>query len=58
MGSQQSGVSTHSCNQDFAAIDIAVKTDETYRMHRQTKETNQKKDSITPLPEVCHNVIF
>jgi UDP-N-acetyl-D-mannosaminuronic acid dehydrogenase len=39
-------------------IEAVVKTDETYRMHRQTMETNQKKDSITPLPEICHNVIF
>jgi UDP-N-acetyl-D-mannosaminuronic acid dehydrogenase len=39
-------------------IEAAVKTDETYRMHRQTRETNQRKDSITPLPEICHNVIF
>ena len=38
-------------------IEAAVKTDETYRMHKQTRETNQRKDSITPLPEICHNVI-
>jgi len=39
-------------------IEAAVKMDETYRMHRQTKETNQKKDSIAPLHEICHNVII
>jgi UDP-N-acetyl-D-mannosaminuronic acid dehydrogenase len=39
-------------------IEAAVKTEETYRMHRETKEISQKKDPIIPPPEICHNVIF
>jgi UDP-N-acetyl-D-mannosaminuronic acid dehydrogenase len=39
-------------------IEAAVKTEETYRMHRQTKEISRQKDSIIPPPKICHNVIF
>jgi hypothetical protein len=57
MGSQQSGVSTHSHNQDFAAIDIR-KVQIPLQFHRHREQLKYEKDSITPLPEICHNVIF